>query len=211
MVSGGFFFFCFFGVRLFRKIARDISIPLAGALGRGRTRGASGAHGENPLLTRARCHARRSRPDTANSTGQREAREGRAIKEALRLPVLKAIGILGRRRFADNRRHADVADWLTCSMPAAERIQPSGRQRAQRFDWTLLTISMPRPARHAIGRARPQNVGEAIALAGPPPGAMGGGGGEGGGGVGAGGWVGGGGRGGTGGVDVSSGVDDLPA
>ena len=168
------------GFVFFEKSPRDISIPLAGALGR-----MVGKRAQKVALTvnatddELDVIALSLRPDFLQLHGSETPERVTAIKERYGLPVFKAIGISGRDDFAATAAYADVADWLLLdAKPPKDSELPGGN--GQRFDWTLLAHLDRALPFMLSGGLDPSNVGEAIALARP------------------------------GGVDVSSGVEDLP-
>jgi phosphoribosylanthranilate isomerase len=168
------------GFVFFEKSPRDISIPLAGALGR-----LVGKRAKKVALTVNAADdeldviALSLRPDFLQLHGSETPERVAAIKERYGLPVLKALGISGHDDLAATTAYAGVADWLLLdAKPPKDSVLPGGNGLP--FDWTLLAHLDRSLPFMLSGGLDPVNVGEAIALARPDA------------------------------VDVSSGVEDLP-
>ena len=168
------------GFVFFEKSPRDISIPLAGALGRmvGK-RARKVALTVNATDDELDVIALSLRPDLLQLHGSETPERVAAIKERYGLPVFKAFGIARREDLAATKAYAGIADWLLLdAKPPKDSVLPGGN--GLRFDWALLS-GLDRSLPFMLsGGLDPVNVGEAIAVARPDA------------------------------VDVSSGVEDLP-
>jgi phosphoribosylanthranilate isomerase len=120
-------------------------------------------------------------PDLLQLHGNETPKRVLAVKSRFRLPVMKAIAVASRDDLACVADYAEVADRLIFDARAPrDATRPGGLGKP--FEWRLLANLDPRVAFMLSGGLTPDNVGEAIAVAGA----------------------------GAGGVDVSSGVERAP-
>jgi phosphoribosylanthranilate isomerase len=118
-------------------------------------------------------------PDLLQLHGNETPKRVLAVKSRFRLPVMKAIAVASRDDLACVPEYAEVADRLIFDARAPrDATRPGGLGKP--FEWRLLANLDPRVPFLLSGGLTPDNVGEAIAVAGP------------------------------GGVDVSSGVERAP-
>ena len=168
------------GFVFFAKSPRNVSLPLAGDLGR-RVEGralkvALCVDADDATLAAI---IARLQPDLLQLHGTETLERVAAIRARFGLPVMKAIGIARAADLAQIDTYADVADWLLFDAKASrDASTPGGNGRS--FDWHLLSGLRVAKPYLLSGGLNAENVAEALAITKAP------------------------------GVDVSSGVESAP-
>ena len=102
-------------------------------------------------------------PDMLQLHGHETPQRVAAIKQALGLPTMKAIGVSEAADFARARDYQSVADWLLIdAKPPKDAVLPGGNGRP--FDWRLARGFASRIPWLLSGGLDAGNVSEAIAL-----------------------------------------------